>query len=366
MGISGRSSKKFCFVDAHVESCFLVLTTNNQPTNQPNQPTPISIMPSDTEQLTAKLAEIAKSRKEKQKEEMRRRMEEEAEAEASRLEEERLQLELERMRVAEEEQRKREAAAAKAEQERKELEEFKRRENEANEARRARKEDAKAGKKAGSGKKAESGKKRGRDESVEVTVGSVVAEDGVKWSVRDGQVCVGCAKSGDECLWRDSPRATACRSCHAIKKTCEVGAEKDWPEAGSSKKRKVAAKGKGKEKEKSESESGLGADAGAALLGEIRGLREEIGGVREEIGGLRAEFRTLGSVGRTIVRLLKTSNESVDYIADRMDELTGNNSESGDEEAKGVDGVDGVDGDVGVEGNVGGEGMEVEMEETLQ
>ena len=124
-------------------------------------------------------------------------------------------------------------------------------------------------------------------------------EDGVEWSVKEGQVCVGCAKSGDKCLWRDSPWATACRSCHAIKKTCEVGAEKDGPEAGSSKKRKVVAKGKGKEK--SESESGLGADAGAALLGEIRGLRQEIGGVREEIVGLRAEFRSLGSVGRAVV-----------------------------------------------------------------
>ena len=82
--------------------------------------------------------------------------------------------------------------------------------------------------------------------------------------------------------------------------------------------------------------------------------------MREDIGGLCEEFRMLGSVRRTIARLLRTSNESIDYIADRMDELTGNNSESGDEEAEGVDG------NVGVEGNVGGEGMEVEVEETLQ
>ena len=292
----------------------------NLPANQPNQP-PISTMPSDAEQLTAQLAELAKSRK--QREEMRRRMEEEAEAEAVaiRLEEEQLRSKLEQMRVAEEEQRKREAAAAKAEQDRKELEEFKRRENEASEARRAKKGAAKAE----SAKKAESGKKRGREESVEVTVGNMLAEDGVVWSVKEGQVCVGCTKSGEKCLWRDSPRATACRACHAIKKTCEVRAEKDGPEAGSSKKSKVAAKGKGKEK--SESESGLGADAGAALLGEIRGLRQEIGGVRQEIGGvreeivgLRVEFRSLGNVGRAVVKLLKTSNESVDYIADRMDE----------------------------------------------
>ena len=264
-----------------------------------------------------------------------------------------------------------------AEEAARELTEFKRRECKAMEDIDRRKCAAKE-RKAGAEKRAEvekkveladKGKKQGREESVEVVVGTTLLDpDGVEWSVKEGQVCVGCTKSGDKCLWRDSPRATACRSCHAIKKTCEVAAEKDGPEAGSSKKRKVTAKGKGKEKEKSESESGLGADAGAALLGEIRGLREEIGGVREEIGGLRAEFRTLGSVGRTIVRLLKTSNESVDYIADRMDELTGNNSESGDEEVgvDGVEGVDGVDGNVGVEGNVGGEGMEVEMEETLQ
>jgi hypothetical protein len=125
--------------------------------------------------------------------------------------------------------------------------------------------------------------------------------------------------------------------------------------AGPSKKRKVAAKGKGKEKEKLELESGLGADAGTALLAEMRGMREEIRGVREEIGGLRAEFRTLVNIRKVLVRLLKDSNKDVRYITDQMG--AGSASENGDGEAEGGDGV---------EKTVGVEGLENEMEETLQ
>jgi hypothetical protein len=120
-----------------------------------------------------------------------------------------------------------------------------------------------------------------------------------------------------------------------------------------SKKRKVAAKWKGKEK--SELESGLGADAGVALLVEMRGLREEIGGVREEIRGLRAEFHMLVNVGKVLVRLLKDNDEDVRFMADQMG--TGSSSENGDGEAEGVDGV---------EKTIGGEGPGNEMEETLQ
>jgi ribosomal protein L40E len=225
-------------------------------------------MPSNTEHLAAKLAKIAKSHK--QKEELRQRME--AEAEASQLEEERLKLELEWMRVTEEEQKKQEVAAAaeEAEKKRREVEEFKRRENEANEVHWIRKAEAKA--KAEVAKKAESadkGKKWGREESLEVTVGSILQEKEVTWYLKEGQVCEECAKLGEKCFWRNSPQATTCRHCNLNKKTCVVGVGKEESEAGLSKKRKVAAKGKGREKEKSESELGLGVDAGVALLAEM-------------------------------------------------------------------------------------------------
>src|SRR6267154_6425684 len=121
-------------------------------------------------------------------------------------------------------------------------------------------------KKAEAAKKAEAeladkGKKRGREE-LDVMVGSVFEDKGVTWFVKEGQVCEGCAKLGERCFWRDSPRATACRHCNLNKKTCEVGAGKEGSEAGPLKKRKVAMKGKGEEKEKEKSESGLGADVG--------------------------------------------------------------------------------------------------------
>jgi hypothetical protein len=173
-------------------------------------------------------------------------------------------------------------------------------------------------------------------------------DKGVTWFVKEGQVCEGCARSGEKCFWRDSPRATACRHCNLNKKTCEVGAGKEGSEAGPSKKRKVAAKGKGKEKEKSEPESGLGADAGAALLAEMRGMREEI-------EGLRAEFRTFVNVGKAIVRLLKTTNGNVEFIADQMD----SGSDAGN-------GVGGAESGVGVEETVGVEGPESVVEGTLQ
>jgi len=198
---------------------------------------------------------------------------------ASWLKEECLQLELERMKVAEEEQKKQEAAAAaeEAEKKRKELEEFKRREDEANEVHRARK--AEAAKKT---ELVDKGEKQGREESVEVMVGSMLSEKGVFWRLKEGLVCEGCVKSEENCYWKDSLRATACWHCHLNKKTCVVRAGKDGPEAGSSKKRKVVMKGK--RKEKLELELGLGVDPGAVLLVEMQGLREEVGGVREEIG----------------------------------------------------------------------------------
>ena len=196
--------------------------------------------------------------------------------------------EMEALDRAEEEQRRKEEAEKKAEEERirKALEEaeeakrkqaeidaFAQREREIREERQRKveaKKRAEAEKKAESERKAE-GKKRGREDSVGVTVGSILVEDGVTWYIREGQVCEGCAKTEEKCFWRESPRATACHHCKVNKKTCVGGVGKEVSEAGSSKKRKVT-KGKGKEK----SELELGADVGAALLEEIRGLREEI------------------------------------------------------------------------------------------
>ncbi|KIM72962.1 hypothetical protein PILCRDRAFT_15656 [Piloderma croceum F 1598] len=172
-------------------------------------------MSSEAEQLAAKLAEIADTRKKKDK----RQQLMELEAEQERLEEECLQGELERMRV--EEQRKQEAAkvavaaeeAAKMEFAKKQAEEL------------------------------------AKEDSVEVTVGDVVEEHGVVWYAKEGWVCEECEK----CLWTDAPWATACQ---------------DGSEAGPSKRKKVGSmKGKGKEKEGSE--LGMGTDAIAALLAEI-------------------------------------------------------------------------------------------------
>jgi hypothetical protein len=111
----------------------------------------------------------------------------------------------------------------------------------------------------------------------------------------------------------DSARARACRACHNCKKECPVpdtrpdtrkgGVGKDGSEAGTeagpSKKRKVAPKGKGKGKELPALE--LGEDVGTALLTEIRGLCDD--------------FRTLGEVGKAILRLLDATKNDVEYIA---------------------------------------------------
>src|SRR5258705_11227539 len=90
MGKSGRSSKML--TSAKV---FLVRFQHYLPhaTNY----TTLNNMSSNADQVTAKLAALAKLRQ--QKEEQRRQME--AEAEANRLEEERLEQEVERMRLGE-------------------------------------------------------------------------------------------------------------------------------------------------------------------------------------------------------------------------------------------------------------------------
>ncbi|KIM80446.1 hypothetical protein PILCRDRAFT_9628 [Piloderma croceum F 1598] len=199
-------------------------------------------MSSEAEQLAAKLAEIAGSRK--KKEEHRQQME--LEVEQERLEEERLREELERMRV--EEQRKQEAAKAAAEEPKK-AEEFVRMEHEVLlECRRlADVREAQWHAEA----EAEKGKKRDREESeIEVMVGSLLEEGGVVWRTKEGRICDGCAKSGVKCFWRDDSRwAKACRECNTLKRLCtKDGVGQKGLEAGPSKKRKVD-KGKGKEKE---------------------------------------------------------------------------------------------------------------------
>jgi hypothetical protein len=137
-------------------------------------------------------------------------------------------------------------------------------------------------------KKAEE-KKRRREDSVGVTVGAILVEDGVTWMVKDVKVCDGCDKQEKKCFWRDSAWAKSCFNCHALKKTCVVGVEES--EAGPSKRRRVT-KGKGKETERSESES----DAISALWEAIQDLKEETRGVRDAIEGLRTEFHALGEV----------------------------------------------------------------------
>jgi len=323
-------------------------------------------MSSNADQVTAKLAALAKLRQ--QKEEQRRQME--AEAEANRLEEERLEQELERMRLAEEERQKREAAAAaeeakrRAEQAARDLVEFKRRERESLEAidqkkreLRAKKEKEEAERRAETERKkaeaakrtelekgtetADKGKKRSREESVEVTVGAMLEEDGVVWHLKEGRICKWCAKAGEKCFWREVQWATACQRCHMLKKTCAAAeVMTEVTEAGPLKKRKVAPpKGKGKEKEKMETE--MGEETGAALLAEMRGMRTEMVGVRESIEGLCAEFQTLANVSRMIVKLLQNTDENVGFIADQMD-----GSEAGD-------GVGGMENGVGEERTAG-------------
>jgi hypothetical protein len=247
-------------------------------------------MSSNAEELSAKLAALAKVQEEK---EARCKREEEQE----RLEEELLQMELKRVE-AEEKKRKEE------ERKRCEAEEKQRKEKEAKAALAA----AEAKKRAGT----EQGKKRGRAGSVKVVIGTrMQVEKGVVWYTQEGVVCGNCEKSGDRCMWRDaaSTRAKACRPCALMKKECPVpetrkagtakGNVESGPEAGSSKKRKLAPKekGKGKEKERGVSESEVGADAGTALLGEVRGLHDNI--------------REVTAVGRAIHRLLKSLDDTV-------------------------------------------------------
>jgi hypothetical protein len=231
-------------------------------------------MSSSAEQLNAKLAALAKVRE--QKEECCKQLEAELEREAEqeRHEEEHLQEELKRIEAEVKKQEEEERERGKVEEGQK------------------KKEEAKVKKRAEAEKRAEveKAKKRGRDE-----LGTRLFENRVLWYLQEGAVCEPCKKSRENCLWRDSMWAKACRVCHNIKKVCPVpetrrpgveltakGGLEPGPEAGPSKKRKVgASKGKGKEKEASESE--VRADASAALLAEMRGLRED--------------FRALGDVG---------------------------------------------------------------------
>src|SRR5258705_192593 len=352
-------------------------------------------MSSNAKQVTTKLAALAKLRQ--QKDEQRRQME--AEAKANWLEEERLEQELERMRLAEEERQKREEAAAaeeakrQAEQAAKDLAEFKRRERESLEAIDQRKRELRAAKekeeaerraeterkKAEAAKRTETetadkGKKRSREDSVDVTVGSMMEEDGVMWFLKEGRICKWCAKAGEKCFWREASRAKACRRCHLMKKTCtaaeavtEVMEVTGVTEAGPSKKRKVApSKGKGKEKEKT-TETEIGEEIGTALLEEMRGMRTEMAGVRESVEGLRAEFRTLAGIGRTFVKILCNVDHNVGFVADQMDEAEDRvvGTENGAGEASTI-GDGGVEDGVGGEKTVGVEGPETVIEKTLQ
>ena len=299
-------------------------------------------MSSNAEELSAKLPALAKAREEK---EARRKREEEQE----RLEEELLQKELKRVE-AEEKKRKEE------ERKRREAEEKQRKEDEAKAALAA----AEAKKRA-EAERAETGqgKKRGRARSVEVVIGTRMQDEkGVVWFAQEGVVCANCEKSGDRCMWRDSAstRAKACRPCATMKKECPVpetrksgnakGSAESGPEAGSSKKRKLAPKekGKGKEKEREVSESEVGAGADSALLREVRGLRDDI---REAAG-----------VGRAIHRLLKRLDDNLGFVAYHVEKSFGPEVTDGGEETEGVEGTKEGEGKEGVEETEKGEGAE--------
>jgi hypothetical protein len=310
-------------------------------------------MSSNTKELSAKLAALAKAREEK---EARHKREEEQE----RLEEELLQKELKRVEA---EEKKREAEEWK----RRKAEEEQRKKDEAKVALVA----AEARKRA-EAEKAETGKKRKDMEGS--GEGTGMMEDGVMWYTQSDAVCEPCEKSGEVCLWRDSAWARACRACHNSKRECPVpdtrpdtrkgGVRKDGLEAGTeagpSKKRKVAPKGKGKRKELPALE--LGEDVGMVLLTEIRGLRDD--------------FRALGEVGKAILRLLDATKNDVEYIAGvvekrEMDntgvEVEGVEGTGGGEEMEEVEGTEkgeGAEGlgGAGVEGNTG---SEIEVEGTL-
>jgi hypothetical protein len=158
-------------------------------------------MSSNAEELSAKLAALAKAREEK---EARRKQEEEQE----RLKEELLQKELKRVEA---EEKKREAE----ERKRRKAEEEQRKKDEVKVALAA----AEAKKRA-EAEKAETGKKRKDMEGS--GKGTRMMEDGVLWYTQSDAVCKPCEKSGEVCLWRDLVWARACRACHNCKKECPV------------------------------------------------------------------------------------------------------------------------------------------------
>jgi hypothetical protein len=61
----------------------------------------------------------------------------------------------------------------------------------------------------------EKGKKRDREDSV-----TRLHEDGSVWFSQEGAVCEDCKKSGEQCLWRYTLQAKACRACHHSKREC--------------------------------------------------------------------------------------------------------------------------------------------------
>jgi hypothetical protein len=288
-------------------------------------------MSSNAEELSAKLAALTKVREEK---EARRKQEEEQE----RLEEELLQKELKRVEAEEKKKKAEEQRRCEAEE-------------------KQRKEEAKAAlaaaevKKRAETEKAGTGKRKDREELVGVIRTRMVDEKGLVWFAQEGVVCGSCEKSGERCMWRDSgsTRAKACRPCASMKKECPVpearkagvakGNAESGPEAGPSKKRKVGpSKAKGKEKEREVSELEVGADASAALLAEVKGLREDT--------------RELVTIGKSIHRFLKKLNLNLGFIAYHVEKEYGP-GESGDEEEK-----RGVEKTGKVEGKEGGENAE--------
>jgi hypothetical protein len=118
-------------------------------------------------------------------------------------------------------------------------------------------------------------------------------------------------------------------------------------------------KGKGKEKEREVSESEVGADAGTALLEEVRGLHDDVHGV--------------ATIRRATHRLLKGLNENLGSIAYHVEKRFGPEVTGGGEEMEGVEGTEEGEGKegggdtegsgrAGVEGNIGSEN---EVEGTL-
>ena len=183
------------------------------------------------------------------------------------------------------------------------------------------------------------------------------------WKTKEGRVCDGCDKAEVKCFWwEDLLQAKACHECSVHKKLCqENGVGQMESEAGPSKKRRVVAtKGKGKEREKSEPE--VGASAVAALLEEMRGVREETREVKGAITGLRDEVRALGNVGRALVKVIEAAGGDVGYIADLLFRVHGVRGET--EKDEGMDVEENEEGEgAGTSGRAGE--SEVAMEETL-